>query len=431
MRSRSRRAWWPKPRFRLTLLPQADAHKSVAALAGHEIAGFLIAEAAGGEAHIITIDVAAKYRRAGVGSLLLREMERQLHGRGVRRITLETATSNQAAVAFWQRHGYRYEGVLRGYYLGRLDAYWMVKQLPPVMAPSARSLSRLRRIETRMSLFHAVVLAVVQGLTEFLPVSSSAHLILIPWLLHWPDGGMAFDVALHAGTLFAVILYFLGTWVSLTLNGLGIRYPAAASEQQFRLNQRLFWFLVAGTIPGAVVGLFVRGIHRENAAQSGADCLRADRAGAGDGGGRTRFRGSTGTWNKLTLSDSLIVGSAQALALFPGVSRSGITIVAGLWRNMTREAAARFSFLLATPLIAGAALKEVPELLRLRHTGAIDISLSTIFISIAVSAIVGYAVIAFFLRYLQTRTLKIFVVYRIAFGIVVLLVWFLHRGTAR
>ena len=80
-----------------------------------------------------------------------------------------------------------------------------------------------------MSLFHAVVLAVVQGLTEFLPVSSSAHLILIPWLLHWPDGGMAFDVALHAGTLFAVILYFLGTWVSLTLNGLGIRYPAAAS----------------------------------------------------------------------------------------------------------------------------------------------------------------------------------------------------------
>jgi ribosomal-protein-alanine N-acetyltransferase len=111
------------------------AHKPVPAPAGREIAGFLIAEAAGGEAHIITIDVQAKYRRGGVGRLLLRETERQLHGRGVRRITLETATSNQAAVAFWQRHGYRYEGVLRGYYLGRLDAYWMVKQLPPVMPP--------------------------------------------------------------------------------------------------------------------------------------------------------------------------------------------------------------------------------------------------------------------------------------------------------
>jgi ribosomal-protein-alanine N-acetyltransferase len=111
------------------------AHKPVPALAGREIAGFLIAEAAGAQAHIITIDVQAKYRRGGVGSLLLREMERQLHGRGIRRITLETATSNQAAVAFWQRHGYRNEGLLRGYYLGRLDAYWMVKQLAPVMPP--------------------------------------------------------------------------------------------------------------------------------------------------------------------------------------------------------------------------------------------------------------------------------------------------------
>ena len=281
-----------------------------------------------------------------------------------------------------------------------------------------------------MSLFHAVVLAVVQGLTEFLPVSSSAHLILIPWLLHWPDGGMAFDVALHAGTLFAVILYFLGTWVSLTLNGFGIRYPAAATEQQFRLNQRLFWFLVAGTIPGAVVGFLFEGFIDRTLRNPALIACALIALGlvmaAADSISRLDRH-----MEQVTLNDSLIVGSAQALALFPGVSRSGITIVAGLWRNMTRETAARFSFLLATPLIAGAALKEVPELLRLRHTGAIDISLSTIFISIAVSAIVGYAVIAFFLRYLQTRTLKIFVVYRIAFGIVVLLVWFLYRGTAR
>ena len=126
-----------------------------------------------------------------------------------------------------------------------------------------------------------------------------------------------------------------------------------------------------------------------------------------------------------------MVGSAQALALFPGVSRSGITIIAGLWRKMTRETAARFSFLLSTPLIAGAALKEVPKLLRMHRAGGVELPLSTLLISIAVSAVVGYAVIAFFLRYLQTRTLKIFVVYRIAFGIFILLLMFLHRGTAR
>jgi undecaprenyl-diphosphatase len=133
----------------------------------------------------------------------------------------------------------------------------------------------------------------------------------------------------------------------------------------------------------------------------------------------------------VNLGDSLIVGSAQALALFPGVSRSGITIVAGLWRKMTREAAARFSFLLSTPLIAGAALVEVPKLLKMRHAGLLDISTSTLAISVVVSAVVGYGVIAFFLRFLQTRTLKIFVVYRFAFGILILLLMFLHRGAAR
>ena len=281
-----------------------------------------------------------------------------------------------------------------------------------------------------MSLVHAIVLAVIQGLTEFLPISSSAHLILIPWLLHWPDGGMAFDVALHAGTLAAVVLYFLGTWVTLTLNGFGIRYPGGASDSEFRLNQRLFWFLVAGTIPGALTGFFFEGFIdrtlRNPALIAVALIAVGILMGAADAiGGLMR------KMEQLTLSDSLLVGTAQALALFPGVSRSGITIIAGLWRKMTRETAARLSFLLATPLIAGAAAKEVPQLLRMRHIGAIDISLSTLCVSIAVSAIVGYAVIAFFLRYLQTRTLKIFVVYRIVFGIVILSVWLLHRGTAR
>jgi undecaprenyl-diphosphatase len=281
-----------------------------------------------------------------------------------------------------------------------------------------------------MTLWHAVVLAVVQGLTEFLPVSSSAHLWFFPWALGWPDGGIPFDVALHAGTLAAVVLYFLGTWVELVLNGFGVHYPASASQEQFAANRRLFWLLVIGTIPGAIVGFFFEHFIEETWRNPGP--IAAAMIGVAvlmivvEASGKLR-RGLA----EVTLGDSLIVGSAQALALFPGVSRSGITIVAGLWRKMTREAAARFSFLLSTPLIAGAAAVEIPKLLKMRHAGTMDISTSTLLISILVSAVVGYAVIAFFLRYLQTRTLKIFIVYRFAFGIFILLLMFLHRGAAR
>ena len=214
-----------------------------------------------------------------------------------------------------------------------------------------------------MTLWHAVVLAIVQGLTEFLPVSSSAHLWFFPWALGWPDGGIPFDVALHAGTLAAVVLYFLGTWVELVLNGFGVHYPASASEEQIPANRRLFWLLVVGTIPGAIVGYFFEHFIEETwrnpgpiaAAMIGVAVLMIVVEAAG--GLRRELK-------EVTLGDSLIVGAAQALALFPGVSRSGITIVAGLWRKMTRETAARFSFLLSTPLIAGAAAVEIPKLLQ-------------------------------------------------------------------
>jgi len=115
-----------------------------------------------------------------------------------------------------------------------------------------------------MPLWQAIILAVVQGLTEFLPISSSAHLILIPDLLHWPDPGVAFDVALHLGTLIAVLLYFFREWIQLTLCGLGFHYPKRASEQMVQQNQRLFWYLVAGTIPGALVGFFFEHWIEEN-----------------------------------------------------------------------------------------------------------------------------------------------------------------------
>jgi undecaprenyl-diphosphatase len=195
-------------------------------------------------------------------------------------------------------------------------------------------------------------------------------------------------------------------------------------------NQRLFWYLVAGTIPGALVGFFFEHWIEENLRNpipiACAMIAIALLMWYAEYSARLTRR-----FEQTSLGDSLTIGTAQALALFPGVSRSGVTITTGLFRGMTREAAARFSFLLSTPLIAGAAAKEVPKLLKLHHAGALDLPQSTLIASIAVSAVVGFIVIAFFLHYLQTRTLKIFIYYRIAFGIVILLLAFLHLGFAR
>jgi undecaprenyl-diphosphatase len=281
-----------------------------------------------------------------------------------------------------------------------------------------------------MSLFQAIVLAVVQGLTEFLPVSSTAHLVLFPWLAGWPEPGLAFDVALHLGTLVAVVLYFLRDWIELVLLGLGIRKPNGQEDTDSVWKRRLFWLLVVGSIPAGILGLLFEKVIEEKLREPypiaialiGVALLMW---------WAEHWRQHSRQMPDINLGDSVTVGIAQAAALFPGVSRSGITITAGMWRKMTRETAARFSFLLSTPVIAGAALHEVPKLLKAHNAGALDIPLSTIAVAIAVSGIVGYLGIAFFLRYLQTRTLKLFIVYRILLGIVVLLVAFLHLGYAR
>ena len=281
-----------------------------------------------------------------------------------------------------------------------------------------------------MPLWQVIVLAVVQGLTEFLPISSSAHLILIPQFFHWNDPGLAFDVALHAGTLLAVLLYFLRDWIQLVLCGLGFHYPRRASEHDGGSASKNV-LVPGGRHDSRRLGglLFEKRIEENLRSPMPIACaMIADRSSDVVCGVRARLERPI---EQVSLGDSLAIGSAQALALFPGVSRSGITITAGLFRGMTREAAARFSFLLSTPLIAGAAAKELPKLLKMQRSGALDMPLSHIAISIAVSAIVGYAVIAFLLQYLQTRTLKIFIYYRILFGIVVLVLAFLPLGSAR
>jgi undecaprenyl-diphosphatase len=270
-----------------------------------------------------------------------------------------------------------------------------------------------------MSLIQAIILALVQALTEFLPISSTAHLKLFPWLLEWPDPGLSFDVALHAGTLAAVLLYFFKDWLTLAICGLGGTYPASAPREEVAQHRKLFWYMMIGTIPAAILGKLFHHYIEDQFRQPkiiGVSLVLvallmwwADR--------RTTL---TRKLEQSNLGDSVVIGAAQALALVPGVSRSGITITTGLFRNFTREAATRFSFLLSAPVIAGAVLTELPKLVKMHEAGGLDLPISTLAISILVSAMAGYFVIAFFVRYLQTRTLQVFVWYRLLLGIVVI-----------
>ncbi|HEY2546167.1 MAG TPA: undecaprenyl-diphosphatase UppP [Candidatus Acidoferrum sp.] len=278
-----------------------------------------------------------------------------------------------------------------------------------------------------MPLYQAIILALVQAFTEFLPVSSTAHLTLFPWLLGWQDPGLAFDVALHAGTLVAVLLYFFKDWITLTLCGLGLKYPPNASTEEVGQHRKLFWYMVVGTIPGGLLGaLFEKTIEeRFRTPYVIAISLIVVALIMWWADSKSRM---TRPIEQSNIGDSVTIGTAQALALCPGVSRSGITITAGLFRGFTREAATRFSFLLSTPLIAGAVVSHLPKLIKLHKAAGLDLPTSTLLISILVSGVVGFLVIAFFLRYLQKHTLKVFIFYRLLFGIIVLVLAFLQAG---
>jgi undecaprenyl-diphosphatase len=278
-----------------------------------------------------------------------------------------------------------------------------------------------------MPLYQALVLALVQAFTEFLPVSSTAHLTVIPRLLGWQDPGLAFDVALHAGTLVAVLLYFFKDWLTLALCGIGVKYPASATTEEVAQHKKLFWYMVIGTIPGGILGALFEHKIEEHFRTPYVIAISTITVALVMWWADSKSR-LTRQIEQSNMGDAVTIGTAQALALCPGVSRSGITITAGLFRGFTREAATRFSFLLSTPLIAGAAVSHLPKLIKLHKAGGMDLPLSTLLISILVSGVAGYFVIAFFLRYLQTHTLKVFVLYRLLFGIIVLVFAFLQAG---
>jgi undecaprenyl-diphosphatase len=266
-----------------------------------------------------------------------------------------------------------------------------------------------------MPLYQVIVLAVVQGITEFLPISSSAHLALAPWLLNWQDQTLVFDIALHLGTLAAVLLYFYRDWVQVVAQGFGLRY---GQDKELSANRWLLWMMAVASIPVGVLGLlfekYAENAWRHNRVLIGSMLIGvgllmilAERIG----------RRSKGI-GKVSFADAMFIGAAQTLALVPGTSRSGITIVAGLFRNLDRPASARFSFLLATPAIAAAAAKAFWDLAR---SGGIPPDMRLPFlVGVALSGITGCAVIALLLRYLRAHTLKFFVYYRIIFGIIVI-----------
>jgi undecaprenyl-diphosphatase len=281
-----------------------------------------------------------------------------------------------------------------------------------------------------LPIYQVVILAIVQGLAEFIPVSSSGHLIIVRRLLGWnelsPAHELTFDVALHFGTLLSVLFYFRRTWVQIIRAALGgkvVRFSEAGGTDQNltadeqREERLLLWFLAIATIPGAIAGKLLEHSAEDYFREhifliAGALIVVALLMWWGEKVGELR-KPLTG----INFADALIVGCAQAFALIPGVSRSGSTITAGLFRNMTREAAVRFSFLLSTPLIAGAALLKAHEL---RKEGLPAEMHMPFLVGVLISAVVGYVAIAWLIRYLQSNSLKVFIVYRIVVGLIVI-----------
>lgn len=266
-----------------------------------------------------------------------------------------------------------------------------------------------------MTVWQAVWLGIVQGLGEFLPISSSGHLIVFPWLLGWPVQSLAFDVALHLGTLVAVLAAFAGDWWRLLGGGL-----RALRERRVTPEARMLGLLVLGSIPAGVAGLLLdewaETVFRAPAlvattmALMGAVLYVADR----------RAPAGVGVATGISLRDALLIGSAQALALVPGVSRSGATISMALFLGHRRQEAARFSFLLATPITAAAALLKVPHLFR-------DADLSLVVPGMVAAAVFGLLSIRVLLAYVRTRDYRPFAWYRWAFAAVVFAV-LLVRG---
>jgi undecaprenyl-diphosphatase len=271
----------------------------------------------------------------------------------------------------------------------------------------------------------ALVMGLVQGLTEFLPVSSSGHLILVPWLFGWKDpfiDSLAFSVTLHMGTLLALLVFFWRDWLRLIPAGL-----ASIRDRSLRgdADRKMAWLIVVATIPAVIIAPLlndtIESSVREPARVALMLCVGAAILWLAD-----RWGSKAREMDSLTFPGALAIGLAQALALVPGISRSGISISAGLFAGLNREAAARFSFLMATPVVAGAGLWEARKMLA--NEAGVTPDTHLMFIGFVAAAVSGLLAIRFMLEFLKRQPLTGFVVYRVLLAVLVFIVLLSPHG---
>ena len=259
-----------------------------------------------------------------------------------------------------------------------------------------------------MEIYQALILGIVQGLTELLPISSSAHLTIIPWIFNWniPE---AFDVALHFGTLLAIVLYFFKDWMELIKGG----YKYVVKKEK-TVQGRMFWYIVLATIPGGIVGYlldhFLNGVLNRPIIIAIALIVMGIILYVVDKNAKSKVQ-----YEEMTLKQTFLIGVSQALAFIPGVSRSGITITTARAMGVTREAAAKYTFLLSTPIVFAATVLKFKDFV---------FNLPFI-VGVVSSFIVGLLVIKFLLKYLQKGSFKAFAIYRVIAGIVIILITFI------
>lgn len=259
-----------------------------------------------------------------------------------------------------------------------------------------------------MTIFKSIILGIIQGIAEFLPISSSAHLILIPYLFGWEESSLAFDIALHFGTMMAVLVIFFKDWWNLFIGAI-----KDVKEKKKTANGKMFWYLIIATIPGALVGLFLDDIV-ENVIRNKVWIIALALAimgvliFLGDKWANKYYKKQT-EFEDITLKQALIVGISQAFAVIPGFSRSGTTILAGRLQGISKEAITKFTFLLSVPIIAGATILKVTDLVFTKE----------VIIGILVSFATGILTIKFLLNYIKKHDFSVFAFYRVILALIV------------
>lgn len=269
-----------------------------------------------------------------------------------------------------------------------------------------------------MNPLFAIFLGIVQGITEFLPISSSGHLALLEHYLKVPGAGLGFDILLHVGTVAALVAYFARDWLAM---GRALVRPSRQNQEE----RYLFLYLVVASIPGALAGVLLQHQAETLFREPWRIALLLGSVGLLLLVGEKVARHHRG-FSRLTIFDAVLIGLSQGLAIMPGVSRSGITMTCALFLGFTREASARFSFLLATPILAGAGLHHLPKWLKAPHE---DLSVTAASLGFLAALISSYLTIKYLLRFLQRHTFKPFAYYRLGVMALVLILTFLYPGS--